>query len=98
MARAAGFGTVVEALGSFWRLTAPEPRLADHHDTVGDRLRCGAGILVDRQAEAPDDGEPTPTDLVTGAWFHDDTTRMDDQQHAISGIARAVPLAEERAG
>jgi hypothetical protein len=95
-ARGAGFGTVAEAMGSFWRLTAVEPRLAHLHETVGDRLHCAAGILVDRQQDADDAAGYARPDLVEGAWFLDDGTRMDDQQHAVSGIARAVALAQER--
>jgi hypothetical protein len=95
-ARGAGFGTVVEAMGSFWRLTAVAPELAGLHDTIGDRLHCSAGILVDRQQDAADASQWPNPELVEGAWYLDDATRMDDQQHAVSGVARAVALAEER--
>ena len=30
--------------------------------------------------------------LVEGAWFRDDLTRMDDQQHALSGLLAAAGL------
>ena len=29
-------------------------------------------------------------DLVEGAWFRDDVTRMDDQQHALSALLAAA--------
>jgi hypothetical protein len=30
---------------------------------------------------------------VEGAWFRDGETRMDDQQHALAGLLRTIPIA-----
>jgi hypothetical protein len=96
--RGAGFGTVVEAMGSFWRLTAVTPQLADLHGTVGERLDCAAGILLERQA-GPGEAARWPTsELVEGAWFANDVARMDDVQHPLSAMVRSEDRARERDG
>jgi small neutral amino acid transporter SnatA (MarC family) len=33
---------------------------------------------------------------VEGAWFIDGETRMDDQQHALAGLLRTIPILEAR--
>lgn len=79
-ARGAAFGTWVEGSPALWRLAAIDPRMADLRDEIRDRSACGASILVERQ-------EPTDSPSIeAGAWFADGVTRMDDQQHAISGL------------
>ncbi len=35
---------------------------------------------------------------MEGAWFIDGETRMDDQQHALAGLLRTIPIAEAAAG
>lgn len=85
-ARAAGLGTWVEALNSLWRLSEKEPRLADLAPALADRAQCSAGILVDRQVTTGEAANYASTELARGAWFVDDATRMDDQQHALSGL------------
>lgn len=77
--RAASLGTWVEGLTALWRLSSEDERLSDLSDDIRDRARCGAGILESRQSSS-DDG------ALNGAWFAEDITRMDDQQHAISGL------------
>lgn len=88
-ARAAGMGTWVEALGSLYRLSLAEPRMADMQGKLRERLVCSAGMLVDRQvtpAEAAGGAHPI---VIEGAWFTEGVTRMDDQQHALSGLLRS---------
>jgi hypothetical protein len=85
-ARAAGLGVWVEGLGSLVRVATADTRLADLRPALEDRLACGAGLLVERQV---DDGP----DEEAGAWFREDVTRMDDQQHALSGLLAAASLA-----
>ncbi|HJP40818.1 MAG TPA: hypothetical protein QGF35_03840 [Dehalococcoidia bacterium] len=80
-ARAAGLGTWVEGLGSLWLIADRHPALGDLKDDIRERAVCGAGLLVSRQ-QLPAVGE----DLVGGAWFTEGVTRMDDQQHALSGL------------
>jgi hypothetical protein len=87
-ARGAGFGTVVEGVTSLWRVAGVEPRLADLREPLAERARCAAGITADRQVTAEEAAEYARPELVEGAWFVDDGTRMDDQQHSLSGLIR----------
>ena len=61
------------------RLAAVDERVADLEDRIVESARCGTGVLVDRQ-------EPN------GAWYARGATRMDDQQHAISGLLATADL------
>ncbi|WP_419929606.1 hypothetical protein [Candidatus Poriferisocius sp.] len=74
MPRGGGYGTILEGLGALEWLWLNEPRLADA--PLRDRLECGAARLAEVQAD-------------DGAWYYDDQTRVDDQQHAISGLLMA---------
>jgi small neutral amino acid transporter SnatA (MarC family) len=87
-ARGAAFGTWVEGSAALWRLAAIDSRMADLRDEIEERSTCGASILVDRQE--PVDAEP----VQAGAWFTDDVTRMDDQQHVISGLVYTADAIE----
>jgi hypothetical protein len=80
----ASLGTDGEAAAALWRLAGTDPRLADLRPRLSERVRCSAGTLVHRQASP---GDPNP--LVRGAWFDDDYTQMDDQQHAIAALLGA---------
>jgi len=96
-ARASGVGTWTEGLASLWRVAAQDERLADIKDKIEERLHCIAGILADRQFDAEEAAEYGTPGLVEGAWFHEGETRMDDQQHAFSGITYALDaLAEHK--
>lgn len=93
-ARAAGMGTWVEGLTSLHRLAASDPRMRDLEPKMAERIACGAGMLAARQyspAEAATYAEPT---RVEGAWFTEGITRMDDQQHALSGLLYSAPIIE----
>ena len=85
--RAAGMGTWVEGLTSLWRLASVDPRLADLEPKIAERAACGAAILAARQVPADEAGGYVRPELAEGAWFRDGLTRMDDQQHALSGLA-----------
>ena len=89
-ARGAAFGTTVEALSALWRLTTVEPGLADLDAEVRDDLVCGAAILVARQYDPTRAASWPRPEVVEGAWFREDVTRMDDQQHAMSGVLLAI--------
>ena len=65
------------------------PPARDLRPALEERLACGAGLLAARQV----DGGPVEE---AGAWFRDDVTRMDDQQHSLSGTARG--RGPDRAG
>ena len=89
-ARGAGLGVWVEALGSLERLAAIDDRLADLRSALAARLACGAGLLVERQVEDAGARVFAAPELVRGAWFREGVTRMDDQQHALSGLLAAA--------
>ncbi len=86
MPRGGGYGTILEGLGALEWLWLNDPRLADAESgnarsgddgaLIRERLECGAARLVDAQD-------------ADGAWYYDDQTRVDDQQHAISGLLMA---------
>lgn len=87
--RGAAFGTSIEATSSLWRLSAVDPGLADLEDQLRIDTVCGAAILAARQYDAEQALEWPQPDVVEGAWFTEDVTRMDDQQHAMSGVLLA---------
>lgn len=83
--RGAGFGTVLEGLARLGVLAATDERLADLERPLAERLVCGAARLADAQVTA--DGVTGPdAKREVGAWFLDGETRVDDQQHALSGL------------
>ena len=86
---AAGFGTVVEGLASLHQLSIEDERLADLTAPIAERMACGASRLADRQSTADDVVRAEAVDQEIGAWFSDDATRVDDQQHAASGLVRS---------
>jgi small neutral amino acid transporter SnatA (MarC family) len=95
----AGLGTLGEGLGALWRLAEHDEALGRHRDAIGERLRCVAGMLVDRQMNATEAANAARADLVRGAWFSLGWTQMDDQQHALSALLVANPtLAQSEAG
>jgi hypothetical protein len=88
--RGAAFGTTVEALAALWRLTSIDPGLSDLVEPVRADLICGAQILNARQVSAERASEWARPEVVWGAWFDENVTRVDDQQHAMSGLMLAV--------
>ena len=93
----AGLGTIGEGLGGYWRLSRRDERFADLEPDLAERLRCLAARAIGRQAtveDAENDGNP---EAVVGAWFTNDFTQMDDQQHTMAALiaARAVLVADE---
>ena len=93
--RAAGHGTWVEGLTSLYRLAAVDDRLADIRSDLRDRIDCGAGMLVDRQVTSDAAATYDDPSVAEGAWFSNNVTRMDDQQHALSGLIRAAVIARK---
>jgi hypothetical protein len=87
--RAASLGTWVEGLAALWRLSSGDERLADLTNDIEERARCGSGILIQRQSS--DGGQ-----AEVGAWFAEGITRMDDQQHAISGLIYTADAIDGR--
>jgi len=94
--RGAGMGTWSEALDSLWRLSGADPRLADLRDEIGERAACAAGMLHERQLSAEDAADTKNPPVAEGAWFTEGLTRMDDQQHSLSGLLRSAAILDER--
>ena len=86
--RGGGVGTWLEGLAAMRPLTVTDERLADLERPVEEALACGAGRLAERQVQPG----PGVSEQAAGAWFYDDLTRMDDQQHAASGLLLSLPV------
>jgi hypothetical protein len=86
--RGGGVGTWLEGLAALRPLTLMDDRLADLEAPLEETLACAAGVLAERQVESGDD----VSEQEAGAWFYDDLTRMDDQQHAASGLLLSLPV------
>ena len=71
-----------------------DARLADLRAPLAERATCIAGLAVDEQSDAEDAAGAARPERVEGAWFVDGTTRMDDQQHALAGLLRTIPIAQ----
>lgn len=84
--RGGASGTWLEGMASLWRLSRAVPGLGELEEPVARHLRCAAGRLVARQARGAAD--------VDGAWFYDGRTRVDDQQHALSGLLLAESVLD----
>lgn len=78
--RSAALGTWVEGQTALAHLARDDDRLASMRSRIIDSARCGAGVLVARQA-------------ADGAWYAHGETRMDDEQHAISGLLHLAELS-----
>ncbi|MBA3288437.1 MAG: hypothetical protein H0U21_10495 [Acidimicrobiia bacterium] len=89
-ARGAGLGVWAEGIGALGHAAAVDTRLADLRVPIHARLTCAAAILVERQYDAADAAGSRSPGLVDGAWFRDGVTRMDDQQHVLSGLLVAA--------
>lgn len=83
--QAAALGTWVEGQAALARLARTDARLADLRGPTLASTACGSGVLVQRQDRRDDP-------RVRGAWFTDGVSRMDDQQHAISGLLAYADL------
>ena len=86
--RGGWYGVIDEAFTGWWLVAGEEPRLADLRAPIAERALCIAGLAVDAQSTSGNG-------RVAGAWFIDDVTRMDDQQHALAGLLRTIPIAIE---
>ena len=89
-ARGAGLGVWVEGVGALALVADRDERLADVRSALDARVACGAGLLAERQPDRRAAAAWASPDLVEGAWFRYDVTRMDDQQHALSGLLVAA--------
>ena len=92
--RGGGYGVISEALTGWWLTAQAEPRLADLREPVAERATCIAGLAVEAQSDSEDAADAARPERVEGAWFRDGETRMDDQQHALAGLLRTIPIVE----
>jgi small neutral amino acid transporter SnatA (MarC family) len=96
MPRGGGYGVISEALTGWWLTAQADPRLADLREPVAERATCIAGLALEAQSDSEDAANAARPERVEGAWFRDGETRMDDQQHALAGLLRTVPIVEAR--
>jgi small neutral amino acid transporter SnatA (MarC family) len=94
--RGGGYGVVSEGLTALWLTTLKEPRLADLRGPIAERATCNAGLAISAQSDRADAAGFAQPRRVQGAWFRDGETRMDDQQHALAGLLRTIPIVEAR--
>ena len=95
--RGGGYGVVSEALTGWWLTAQADPRLADLRQPIGERATCVAGLALEAQSDSEDAAGAAQPEMVEGAWFKDGETRMDDQQHALAGVLRTIPIVEASA-
>lgn len=89
-ARGAGAGTWIEGITGLWRATWRDERLEDIREPLQERAVCMSGIMAANQVtevEAEKYGRP---EIAQGAWFTQGATRMDDQQHVLSGLIQTL--------
>jgi small neutral amino acid transporter SnatA (MarC family) len=96
--RGGWYGVVGEALTGWWLTALEEPRLADLRGVIAERATCVAGLAMDEQSDAEEAADASRPERVEGAWFIDGETRMDDQQHALAGLLRTIPIVEAGEG
>jgi small neutral amino acid transporter SnatA (MarC family) len=90
--RGGGYGVIDEGLSGLWLTARREPRLADLQGPIAERATCIAGLAVSAQSDREDAAKAARPKRVEGAWFRDGETRMDDQQHALAGLLRTIPI------
>jgi small neutral amino acid transporter SnatA (MarC family) len=92
--RGGGYGVIAEGLSGLWLVANEDPRLADLRGPIAERATCNAGLAVRAQSDREDTAGAVRPGRVEGAWFRDGETRMDDQQHALAGLLRTIPIVE----
>jgi small neutral amino acid transporter SnatA (MarC family) len=92
--RGGGYGVFGEGLTGLWRAAQADERLAPERNDLAERATCIAGLSMKAQSDADDAATYPDPQKVEGAWFIDDVTRMDDQQHALSALLMTIPILE----
>jgi small neutral amino acid transporter SnatA (MarC family) len=90
--RGGWYGVVGEALTGWWLTARADARLADLQAPLAERSTCVAGLAIEEQSDAEEAANAAQPQRVEGAWFIDGETRMDDQQHALAGLLRTIPI------
>ena len=96
--RGGGYGVISEALTGWWLAAQAEPALAELREPLAERATCIAGLAIEAQSDGGDARTPPGPSGSQGAWFLDGETRMDDQQHALAGLLRTIPIVEANEG
>jgi small neutral amino acid transporter SnatA (MarC family) len=96
--RGGWYGVVDEALTGWWLTAREDPRMADLRAPIAERATCVAGLAMDEQSDAEEAADAARPERVEGAWFTDGETRMDDQQHALAGLLRTIPIVQAGEG
>lgn len=92
----AGLGTLGEGSTSLWVLSGLDEQTSHLRNAAAERSSCVAAMLIERQVDAREAAGEFANQLrVVGAWFQFGVTQMDDQQHALSALLRAIPIVEE---
>ena len=94
VSRGGGYGVIDEGFTGLWHAAQADPRLADIQGPIARRAACVAGLAVAAQSDAVEAARARRPERVEGAWFRDGETRMDDQQHALAGLLRTIPIVE----
>ncbi|MGH9289979.1 MAG: MarC family protein [Acidimicrobiales bacterium] len=92
--RGGGYGVLGEGLTGLWRVAQADSRLADLRAPLAERATCIAALAVREQSDAVEARDFAAPERVEGAWFRDGETRMDDQQHALAALLRAVAIVD----
>lgn len=92
--RGGGYGVFGEGLGGLWRASQLDDRLTDLRGPLADRQVCITGLALDAQETADEATAYSSPAQVAGAWFQNDVTRMDDQQHALSALLATIPILD----
>jgi small neutral amino acid transporter SnatA (MarC family) len=94
VSRGGGYGVIDEGFTGLWHAAQADRRLADIRQPIAQRATCVAGLAVAAQSDAAEAARARRPERVEGAWFRDGETRMDDQQHALAGLLRTIPIVE----
>ena len=92
--RGGGYGVFGEGLGGLWRAAQADDRLADLRAPLAERQTCIVGLALAAQVTPPEATAYSSPGQVAGAWFQNDVTRMDDQQHALSALLATLPILD----
>ncbi len=82
----AGVGTLGEGIGNHLQFLNRFPAADIDLVALSDRAQCVAHLLVQRQTSASQAQAHSAPLRSQGAWFREDVTQMDDQQHALSAL------------
>src|SRR5690606_17046973 len=92
--RGGGYGVFGEGLGGLWRASQLDDRLVDLREPLARRQTCIVGLAIDAQESPAEAATYSSPGQVAGAWFQNDVTRMDDQQHALSALLATIPILD----